>query len=99
MNTDRMKKEHPRFELPEGVDLNALHPSFEDSSWHNDACPSFTSTELGLRLWIDYPPELSDMGDDFPRFGLSRIDEHEEWVSDVLATDDWQEVLNALAEV
>ena len=29
--------------------------NFVDTSWHNDICPSITSDELGLQIWIDYP--------------------------------------------
>ena len=36
---------------------------FEDSSWHNDAMPSFTNEETGYVLWVDYPREESEFGD------------------------------------
>ena len=38
-----------------------LAHGFEDTSWHNDACPSFERDNL--RIYLDYPKDQSDMGD------------------------------------
>jgi hypothetical protein len=56
------KTEFPRFPKP----LPKLK-GFEDSSWHNDACPSLTK-DLGefnsLRLFVNYPnPKDREIGD------------------------------------
>jgi len=38
-----------------------LANGFEDTSWHNDACPSFERDNL--RVWLDFPQDQSELGD------------------------------------
>lgn len=45
------KQEFPRFKLPKGV---TIPKGFEDISWHNDVCPSFSNVEKNIVLYIDY---------------------------------------------
>jgi hypothetical protein len=35
--------------------MPVLPTGFIDTSWHNDACPSFTHEAARLVLWVDYP--------------------------------------------
>lgn len=54
-----MAKEFPDFDQ---ATLPTIPAGFEDTSWHNDACPSFQHEGLGLHLFIDYAdPELREM--------------------------------------
>lgn len=40
----------------------AIPPGFVDTSWHNDACPSWTHEGLGLKLWINFEnPDWRDI--------------------------------------
>jgi hypothetical protein len=96
MNIDRLKKEHPNFTFEPWVNLDDLPVSFYDDSWRNDAGPMFTSDRLGLRLFIDYPPELSDFGGDFPRYALMIINEHGEYEKDLFSSNDWTDTLKCL---
>jgi hypothetical protein len=43
---------------------------FHDTSWRDDACPSFTSDALGLILWIDYASPAERERPTLPRFRL-----------------------------
>ena len=46
------QREFPRFERDWIPDLP---DTFEDYSWHNDACPRFHDIMRDLVLWVDYP--------------------------------------------
>lgn len=48
-----------------------LANGFEDTTWHNDICPSFHNDAKGLRLWIN-ELDLSDREGDGPRFALCK---------------------------
>lgn len=78
------KTEFPRFTGPMPV-----FEGFKDSSWHNDACPSFELPLGGdsfLRVWVDFS-DPKDRESPFPeRFGLDLV--HEDEFSAVLRTDD-----------
>ncbi len=43
-----------RREFPDFVLDVEIPETFQDSSWHNDACPCFISTEHRLCLWVNY---------------------------------------------
>ena len=48
------EKEFPHFA---GVEMPTFE-GFEDTSWHNDVCPSFEKylkQEFSLRVWVDHP--------------------------------------------
>jgi hypothetical protein len=52
-------REHPNADVPDSI---ANDPRLEDTSWHNDICPSFTAKGHDLesrdvRLWVDYREE------------------------------------------
>lgn len=38
-----------------------LANGFKDTSWHNDACPSFERGDM--RIYLDFEQSLSDVGD------------------------------------
>jgi len=75
-------------------DMPAIPKGFVDTSWHNDACPSFTSDQYGLTIWVDYAdPTKREYGDTHPRFIVNSQDHGVETSGPSLATDDWNEVL------
>lgn len=63
-------------EFPHYDDELTLPDGWVDTSWHNDACPSFEKTINGtlVRLWCDYKDRsLSEIGG--LRFSISMYDE------------------------
>lgn len=89
MSQCNYREEFPDFELdvtiPEG---------FEDSSWHNDVCPSWYSEELDAELWVDYKnPEDREMAG-CPRFLVVLDPQCERHIR--LHTDDYAQVLMEL---
>lgn len=82
-------------------DMPALPEGWTDTSWHNDACPSFQNQALRLQVWIEFKnPADREYGDEIKRFGLYNIDE-DGGISDdtaIIETDDWQAVLEAVAQ-
>ena len=90
-------KHQYQFEFRGFPELDVTLPEgYEDTSWHNDACPSFTR-ELGdgrsLLVYIDWP-DVTDREGAGPRFHLHVYTE-EDWGSgtDIPSTDDWDEVV------
>ena len=47
-----MAKEFPDYEQ---ISLPLIPQGWEESSWHNDSCPSFVIGETGLQVYLDYP--------------------------------------------
>jgi len=74
----------------------AMPPGFNDTSWRDEAMPSFVNPELGLRIWVDYadPALREDPG--APRFSLARVDWDGEAGDDIVATDDWDALVDAV---
>ncbi|RXG91626.1 hypothetical protein [Bradyrhizobium zhanjiangense] len=88
-----------RTEFPDfpAADMPAIPEGFADASWRNDACPSFLSEALGMRIWIDYAdPQQRDHSDGC-RFSLVP-DSMDDDITDGIATDDWAAVLAAIEE-
>lgn len=83
--------EFPDFDLQVAVPAD-----WEDVSWHNDVCPSF-QTPNGLRVWIDYADPAEREFDGYPRFVASRYTADMEYIEDVIATEDWSQLLAAVA--
>lgn len=86
-------------EFPEfpTVDMPQIPRGFADASWHNDAMPCFISLEKRLAIWIDYVSPNAREFATGKRFFVTAIDaegEHDPSNAIVLATDDWQAVLN-----
>jgi len=76
------KTEFPDFppyfypELPEG---------FEDSSWHNDECPSMLNEKMQLCIFI---------ADEAPLYVVRALDAEGQLTDDeLLQTDKWEQVL------
>lgn len=94
------KTEFPDF--PE-ADLPAIPADFVDTSWHNNACPSFTSDEAELTVWIDYSDVSMREHGAGHRFQLEPQRDGVEIAGDGFSSDDWSAVLafidNRRAEV
>lgn len=78
----------------------ALPDGFVDTSWKNDTMPSF-SRELPnhqqLKLYIDYPNPADREEPQSKRFYLGVYEDGVEHVRDVASSDDYAEILQALA--
>jgi hypothetical protein len=89
-------REFPAF----GVLDVAIPEGFEDTSWHNNACPTWAIQKGNgnyLVLAIDYAdPEHRDTPS-LKRFRLHLYDTDMNFQGDVLQTDDYAEVQNLLA--
>lgn len=54
------RTEFPDFPADSSAIATLMARGFVDTSWHNNACPSFEA--MGLRVWIDFPhPEARDI--------------------------------------
>lgn len=83
------RTEFPDF--PES-DMPALPEGFSDTSWHNDACPSYESPSF--RIMIDYADPTQRALGTGSRFIVMETDD--ESGNAVLETDDWSEVLETI---
>jgi hypothetical protein len=89
------KEEFPDFgtldvRLPEG---------FRDNSWHNDTMPCFVRDlpedgEGMILIWTDYVNQLKREVPGNPRFFIQHSTRDGDPVRDLLATDNWDEVLD-----
>lgn len=69
--------------FPDMTDMPAIPEGWKDTSYHNDACPSFEREIDGrtYRLWVDYPKyEQSECGflsigdtGEYRRFHIERL--------------------------
>lgn len=74
--------------------LPAIPAGWVDSSWHNDACPSFSVGNV--QIMIDYEtPEVRETPE-LKRFSAFIMDA-EGYTEDFARTDDWDELLAAVA--
>ena len=68
-------------EFPDYDGFLPMIEGFEDTSWHNDACPSLTyklKADYELRLYVDYDdPERRETGG--LKYKLSLVNPQEEW--------------------
>lgn len=87
------QREFPRFDA---ATLPAIPAGFEDSSWHNDVCPSFLDKERRLQVFIDYADTSEREFEKSRRFRLHRLNEHLEYVETIAGSDDWSEILAAI---
>jgi hypothetical protein len=77
------------------ADMPAVPKDWKDDSWHNDACPFF-NTPNALGVFVDYA-NIDAREHDGPRFNVVRMNDdgtHMTESDTVLATDDWQAVLD-----
>lgn len=76
------------------ADMPTIPAGFEDTSWHNDICPSFTDAINGYRLFIDYADRaMREFDDATKRFTLYPLDEDGEQGEPLVETESWNEML------
>lgn len=71
---NRMGKEFPEYP-PLEVEVRALLGKYgftSDASWHNDACPSFSTADARWHLWVDHPDRAEREMDQVWRFLLQK---------------------------
>lgn len=74
-----------------------LPATFEDTSWRNDMCPSWSNDEY--RIWVDFKEEarreFCGRGHRFIVVPITTDETGEQTLGDqdLLATDDWSEVV------
>lgn len=96
--TDRfalLRDQHPNFDT---ATLPAIPEGWEDTSWRNDACPSF-ATPAGVRVWVDYAdpamrdtPSMARFGAYYdPEDALTDADTHH-----IYEGEDWDALLAAV---
>lgn len=79
------------------ADMPTLPEGFEDTSWRNDAMPSYSNPHF--QIWIDYvDPALREFEGKYPRFNVSPMRDGIEITGDSIQTDSWDEVLEFLEE-
>lgn len=63
------------YEFPDmpAADMPDLPAGWFDTSWHNDACPSYTSPD-GVVIWIDYADPDRREFDGHGRFSITYLD-------------------------
>lgn len=87
----RLAAEFPDFDL---ASLPAVPEGWEDSSWHNDACPSFMAN--GFHIFVNYAePEQRELPEGGRFIVLSECDVQ---TVTIYQGDDWPEVLRLVAE-
>ena len=83
-------------EFPQFDDNISLPEGWEDESWHNNACPSFSkplNDNFRVVLWYDYKkPELRD-SPSLKRFSLD-VHENDEFFHNLCMSDSLEEVLS-----
>ena len=94
----RYKREFPDMEIESEI-LNFLATeNFMDTSWHNDAMPSFWNEAEGLCVWVDYPEDEREKSEcpsniEYMRFFVSETDEDGAYIEgEELNTNSWEEV-------
>lgn len=90
----RYLREFPNYKPAE---MPAIPDGFEDTSWHNDACPCFVSDPLGLELWVDYADPAEREFPERKRFTVLQQRDGVEASGPSLETDDWNEILAFVA--
>lgn len=74
------------------ADLPPIPDGFEDTSWHNDACPSFSNEAVGLIVYVDYLDKAERENEATERFTLMMLGDCDV----VIHTDDWAVVLESI---
>ena len=90
-------------EFPSSIIDVKIPKHWEDTSWHNDTCPSFQvdrGADNGfVRVYVDYIGEDDREFEDGARFGVCLLDEHGDYLEDVIDTDSWLEVLTTVKQM
>ena len=103
---DLQRKQHPKWTCPADADFSQLPDGIEESSWRHDTMPSWTWPDAGLKLYIDYPrpsvaaegERVSEAGEEGFRFVVQALNEHEQYLSDLLWTDACSEVVALISQ-
>ena len=75
----------------ECVDDLEMPSGWEDISYGNDACPSWSVN--GWQIFIDHPePSQRELGPEIKRFSIIAESKYGEGEPSVLETDDWSDV-------
>ncbi len=68
-----------------------------DTSWHNDVCPSFSTKDNTLRIWVDAEnPARREIPRD-NRFAFNRNSMEGDFQSEIFATDSLKAALDFLS--
>lgn len=91
------------YAFPDFGELDIQAPAgFNDTSYKNDTCPSFSSKKFAdgssLVLYVDYKELDKREYEDTKRFILALRDKEDTYVKDLVLTDDYAEILKAVAE-
>lgn len=90
--TKGFRAEFPDFDP---ASMPTIPDAFEDTSWHNDSCPSFRSEALGLELFVDYlDPALREFPEMEERFTLHHWDDGQGDL--IVGASDWAKVEEAI---
>lgn len=91
----RIAQEFPDYPL---ADLPEMPAGCVDTSWHNDACPSISTANDTVRVFLDYvDPEKREVSIMTSRFCVFVAkDEFEEEIA--YHGDDWQAVLAIISK-
>ena len=96
------KREHGQhFRLPQEITDLVTQGKLIDHSWHNDVCPRFDSDVAPpwKVLWVDEEdPAHREAGPDQARYVVQQFDEDDDWVADLLVTDDLQAAIQCVLE-
>lgn len=74
---------------------------YEDTSWHNDACPSIEKdygNGVRVRIWCDYVDPERRESNGYTRFGVVAYSPTDEEGSDMLSTDHFHLVIERVAQ-
>ncbi|SOZ17211.1 hypothetical protein [Cupriavidus taiwanensis] len=91
MNFDHLKRQFPDYDVST---LPEIPAGFGDTSWRNDACPSFTDEARGLQIFIDYA-EAADREPNAVRYSLRELDGK---LENIVDTNDWAELLKCISK-
>jgi hypothetical protein len=73
-------------------DMPKIPKGFEDTSWHNDTCPSFYHEALEWKLWVDYAEQAQREIPHGFRFTLCTEDGSET----IAESDEWSTIEQAI---
>src|SRR5262245_34813590 len=95
----RWQHEFPRF--PRDA-IPGMPRGFVDVSWHNDTCPSFARGDIhedenALTIWVDYPDRSEREYQHGNRYALVRGIYGAEARTVLCTSDDWGDILAAIA--
>lgn len=89
------------YSMFDGFTLDVAIPDgFKDSSYHNDAMPSWTlelPNHARLVIYIDYADPAMREDDWYERFALCHYDSASNY-QEIVRSDDWQDILVCLVQ-